>query len=191
MKNYVVASNNQKKIEEIRNMIKDAEIKSLKDIGCFEDIPETADTFEGNALLKAKHVLDNYNMSCFSDDSGLVVPALGGAPGVYSARYAGEDKDDNKNMDKLLAELKNVEDRSAYFVTVICLHSENATHYFEGRVNGTIAHEKIGDQGFGYDPVFIPENHDRTFAEMSQEEKNGMSHRGEAIRKLAEFLASN
>jgi len=184
----VIASNNQKKINEVKALLPDFEIKSLKDIGCDVDIPETADTFEGNAFLKAKYVYDHYDVSCFSDDSGLVVNALNGGPGVLSARYAGEDKDDDKNMDKVLLNLENSSDRSAYFITVICLYDGTSPKYFEGRINGQITKDKIGGNGFGYDPIFRPEGSVKTFAELSNSEKNDNSHRGAAVRKFSEEI---
>ena len=184
----VVASNNQKKINEIRSVLCDFEIKSLKDIGCDVDIPETANSFEGNAFLKAKYVFDNYNIPCFSDDSGLVVSSLNDEPGIYSARYAGEEKNDDDNMDKVLKNLEGVEDRSAYFTTVICFYDGAQTNYFEGRINGLITKEKIGDNGFGYDPIFMPQGLQKTFAELTSEEKNTSSHRALAVRKFASFI---
>lgn len=184
----VIASNNQKKINEIKSLLPQYEIKSLKDIGCFVDIPETADTFEGNALLKAKYVFENYQLPCFSDDSGLVIKSLGGAPGVYSARYAGEDKDDDKNMDKVLENLNNKADRAAYFTTVICYYDGNTANYYDGKIDGVITTEKVGDNGFGYDPIFTPEGSDKTFAQLSNEEKNANSHRAVAVRKFAQAM---
>ena len=187
-KSIVVASNNQKKVTEIKRLLSDFEVKSLKEIGCHDDIPETANTFEGNALLKAKHIVDLYQIPCFSDDSGLVVEALNGEPGIFSARYAGEDKDDDKNMDKLLENLAGQDNRKAYFITVICYFDGKEEHYFEGKIHGKIGTEKVGDNGFGYDPIFIPEGGNRTFAEFTAEEKNNNSHRGKAIAKLVDFL---
>jgi XTP/dITP diphosphohydrolase len=183
----VIASNNQKKIKEIKNLLPDFEIKSLTDIGCSVDIPETAETFEGNALLKAKYVFDNYQLPCFSDDSGLAIAALGGAPGIYSARYAGEDKDDDNNMSKVLKKLKDIQDRSAYFITVICYY-DGVPNYFEGRINGEITEQKIGEHGFGYDPIFVPENETKTFAQLTDLEKNKNSHRASAVRGFAKFI---
>lgn len=184
----VFASNNAKKLKEIRPVLSDFEIKSLSEINCFEDIPETADSFQGNAFLKAKHVWDHYQLSCFADDSGLVVPALNNEPGVYSARYAGSQKSDEDNMNLLLQKLGTTKDRSAYFITVICYFDGTNTHFFEGRVNGKITTEKRGLDGFGYDPIFVPEGFDRTFAEMTIEEKNTLSHRAKAVKFLKVFL---
>ena len=185
----VFASNNAKKLKEIRPVLSEYQIKSLAEINCFDDIPETANTFQGNAFLKAKHVWDNYDLPCFADDSGLVVPELNNEPGVYSARYAGSQKNDNDNMDLLLKNLSSSKDRSAYFITVICYYDGKNTHFFEGRVNGKITLEKKGQDGFGYDPIFIPEGFDRTFAEMNMEEKNALSHRAKAVKLLRDFLA--
>jgi XTP/dITP diphosphohydrolase len=187
----VIASNNQKKINEVKTLLPNFEIKSLKDIGCDFDIPETADTFEGNALLKAKYVYDHYNIPCFSDDSGLVINALDGDPGVLSARYAGQSRDDDMNMDKVLLNLENSTDRSAYFITVICLYDGGLPKYFEGKINGEITRDKIGNNGFGYDPIFRPEGSAKTFAELSNSEKNENSHRGAAVRKFSEELGES
>lgn len=184
----VIASNNEKKIGEVKSLLPDFEIKSLKDIGCDVDIPETADTFEGNAFLKAKYVYDHYRLSCFSDDSGLVVNALDGAPGIFSARYAGEDKDDDKNMDKVLLNLEGSGDRSAYFTTVICFYDGTSPKYFEGRIKGVITERKIGDNGFGYDPIFLPEGSSKTFAQLTNSEKNANSHRGLAVKKFSKEM---
>jgi XTP/dITP diphosphohydrolase len=184
----VIASNNQKKINEVKSLLRDFEIRSLKDIGCDADIPETADSFEGNALLKAQYVYDHYNLPCFSDDSGLVVNALEGAPGIYSARYAGEEKDDDKNMDKVLQNLLNESDRSAYFTTVICFYDGVSSMFFEGRVNGEITKQKIGNNGFGYDPIFVAEGSDKTFAQLTNSEKNKNSHRAVAVRKFSDEM---
>ncbi|MFT6747933.1 MAG: XTP/dITP diphosphohydrolase [Glaciecola sp.] len=184
----VIASNNQKKIEEVKSLLSGFEIKSLKDIDCDVDIPETAETFKGNALLKAKYVYDNYQLPCFSDDSGLVVSALGGAPGIYSARYAGEDKDDDKNMDKVLSSLNGINDRSAYFITVICYYDGNEAKYFEGIIKGEITTQKTGDNGFGYDPIFLPEGSAKTFAQLTNAEKNSNSHRALAVGGFAEYI---
>lgn len=187
----VFASNNKNKILEIQNMLPESiKILSLEDIGCHEDIPETADTIEGNAILKADYVTKNYGYDCFADDTGLEVTALHGAPGVISARYAGEQKNADDNIDKLLSELENQSDRSAQFKTVIALNLNNEQHLFEGIVKGKIIHERQGNQGFGYDPVFKSDGHERTFAQLSLEEKAEISHRGIAVKKLTEFLLS-
>lgn len=188
----VFASNNINKILEIQNMLPESiKISSLEDIGCHEDIPETADTIEGNAILKADYVTKNYGCDCFADDTGLEVTALNGAPGVISARYAGEQKNAEDNMDKLLSELQNQTDRSAQFKTVIALNLNGEQHLFSGIVKGQIIHERQGNQGFGYDPVFRPEGHERTFAQLSLAEKANISHRGIAVKKLIDFLISS
>ena len=187
----VFASNNKNKIQEIKHqMPDDIELLSLEDIGCFEEIPETADTIEGNAILKADYVTKNYGYNCFADDTGLEVDALNGAPGVYSARYAGEQKNADDNMDKLLTELEGKPNRNARFKTVIALNLNSKQHLFTGIVNGIITEEKAGTQGFGYDPVFKPEGLDLTFAQISLREKALLSHRGRAVSKLLNFLKS-
>jgi XTP/dITP diphosphohydrolase len=186
----VFASNNKNKIKEIQALVPDTiQIISLEDIGCTEDIPETADTIEGNAILKANYITSNYGYNCFADDTGLEVDALNGAPGVYSARYAGEQKDANDNMDKLLSELKDTTNRNSNFKTVICLNFNGTQQLFTGIINGTIIDEKIGTNGFGYDPIFIAEGHQKTFAELSLEEKATISHRGIAVQQLIRFLS--
>jgi XTP/dITP diphosphohydrolase len=185
----VFASNNKNKLQEIRHQLPpEIELLSLEDIGCHEDIPETANTIEGNAILKADYVTHHFGYDCFADDTGLEVDALNGAPGVYSARYAGEEKDANANMDKLLAELTGAENRSAHFKTVIALNLNGEQHLFTGIVEGTITNEKAGDKGFGYDPVFVPEGSSLTFAQISLEEKALLSHRGRAVKQLMDFL---
>lgn len=185
----VFASNNKNKIKEIQQLVpSNITILSLEDIGCDVDIPETADTIEGNAILKANYITENYGYPCFADDSGLEVNALNGAPGVYSARYAGEEKDDNKNIDKLLFELSDRTNRKANFKTVIALNLNGEQHLFTGIINGEIIHERRGTSGFGYDPVFIAEDYNVTFAEMSMEEKSAISHRGKAVKQLISFL---
>ncbi|MFY8069112.1 MAG: non-canonical purine NTP diphosphatase [Flavobacterium sp.] len=186
----VFASNNKNKIKEIQALVPDTiQIISLEDIGCTEDIPETAETIEGNAILKANYITSNYGYNCFADDTGLEVDALNGAPGVYSARYAGEQKDANDNMDKLLSELKDTMNRNANFKTVICLNLNGTQQLFTGIITGTIIDEKIGTNGFGYDPIFIAEGHQKTFAELSLEEKATISHRGIAVQQLIRFLS--
>lgn len=185
----VFASNNKNKIREIQLLVPSfIEIVSLEEIGCFDDIPETADTIEGNAILKANYVTQKFGFNCFADDSGLEVDALNGAPGVYSARYAGEPKDDNRNIEKLLENLKGENNPKANFKTVICLNINGEQHLFTGIINGKIIDKKIGRNGFGYDPVFVADGYDRTFAELSIEEKSSISHRGIAVRKLVGFL---
>lgn len=189
MKELVFATNNAHKLEEVRAIAgPDLKILSLAEIGCHDDIPETADTLEGNALLKARWVKERYGADCFADDTGLMVDALDGAPGVYSARYAGPGHDSEANMARLLAELEGVSDRKAHFSTVIALVTDKGTHVFEGRVDGVIATERHGDGGFGYDPVFIPDETGVSFAEMSPEAKNAISHRGRATAALISFL---
>lgn len=192
-KKIVFATNNAHKLEEIRQMLAGTgiEILSLADIGCHDDIPETAATIEGNALQKARYIYDKYGQSCFADDTGLEVRALGGAPGVYSARYAGGPGHDSQaNMAKLLAELRPFTDRKARFRTAICLILANASEpvTFEGTVNGEITTERHGSEGFGYDPVFRPDGYDETFAQLGPEVKNKISHRAMAVRKLVEYL---
>ena len=185
----VFASNNKNKIQEIQALVPNTfQIVSLEDIGCFEDIPETADTIEGNAILKANYVTEKYGYDCFADDTGLEVDALNGAPGVYSARYAGKQKDANDNMDKLLSELKDESNRKANFKTVIALNLNGKQNLFTGIINGKIIEEKIGTNGFGYDPIFVADGFDKTFAELSMEEKSTISHRGIAVKELILFL---
>ena len=185
----VFASSNKNKIAEIQAMLPDSiEILSLTDIGCHEEIPETADTIEGNAKLKADYVTKNYYYDCFADDSGLEVDALNGAPGVHSARYAGESKNESDNIDKLLLELKGQINRKANFKTVIALNFNGEQHLFTGIADGGIINERRGNLGFGYDPVFVPVGYSSTFAEISQSEKASISHRGKATRQLIDFL---
>lgn len=187
--NLVFATHNRNKALEIQALMpKGITIQTLDDIGCHDDIPETASTFEGNALLKARYVAKKFNVACFSDDSGLEVDFLNGQPGVYSARYAGETKNDEANLQKVLTELENQTNRGAQFKTVICLILNQKTHYFEGVVRGTIRHQPAGEGGFGYDPIFKPEGNSITFAEMSREEKNTQSHRARALTKMIAFL---
>ncbi len=185
----VFASNNKNKIQEIQAIVPSTiHILSLEEIGCTEDIPETADTIEGNAILKANYVTEKYGYDCFADDTGLEVEALNGAPGVYSARYAGEQKDANDNMDKLLSELEDKSNRKANFKTVIALNLNGKQNLFTGIINGKIIEEKIGTNGFGYDPIFVAEGYEKTFAELSMEEKSTISHRGIAVKELILFL---
>lgn len=188
----VFATNNLNKIKEIKALIPDhIELLSLNDIGCKEDIPETSATIEGNALQKAQYVKEKYGYDCFADDTGLEVKALDGAPGVYSARYAGDQKNNEENIDKLLQELSDKSDRTARFKTVIALILDGEEHSFEGICEGEILKKRIGEEGFGYDPVFQPIGYSKTFAEMSLKEKSEISHRGRATRKLIEFLSKN
>lgn len=186
----VFATNNAHKLDEIRAILGDEiEIVSLADIGCHTDIPETADTLEGNALQKARYVYEHYHCDCFADDTGLEVEALDGAPGVHTARYAYPDRHDPEaNTRKLLDALKEKSSRRAQFRTVIALILNGEEHLLDGRVEGSIATEKRGTEGFGYDPVFIPEDSGKTFAELGVEAKNRISHRARAVARLCEFL---
>lgn len=189
MRKLVFATNNKHKLEEVRDVsLGLTEILSLKEINCSDDIPETADTLEGNALLKARHIYDKYGYDCFADDTGLEVEALDGRPGVYSARYAGEEQDAAKNMQKLLSELAGKENRRARFRTVVALIEKGKINYFEGIINGHITTSPAGNAGFGYDPVFIPEGFSQTFAELGSELKNKISHRALAINELKNYL---
>ena len=189
-KKLVFATNNAHKLEEIRSMLGDRiEISSLADIHCQADIPETADTLEGNARQKAMYIYENYGLDCFADDTGLEVEALGGAPGVYSARYAGgEGHDSQANMNKLLKEMEEKSNRKAQFRTIISLIEKGEEKQFEGIVKGEIIREKKGESGFGYDPVFQPEGYHETFAELGNEIKNKISHRARAVKALCEYL---
>ena len=188
-KKLVVATNNAHKLEEISAILgNEMELLSLKDIHCNADIPETADTLEGNARQKAMYIHENYGMNCFADDTGLEVEALNGAPGVFSARYAGDGHDSEANMQKLLKELEEKENRKAQFRTAICLIMEGKEYLFEGIVKGHIIEEKRGGAGFGYDPIFVPEGYDQTFAELGNDVKNTISHRARAVEKLCTFL---
>ncbi len=183
------ATNNPNKVKEIQQMLGDEfEVLSLEDIGCHEELPEEQDTLEGNSAQKARFVYDHYGINCFADDTGLEVDALQGAPGVYSARYAGPQRNSEDNMQLLLSELEGKADRSAQFRTVVSLILAGEMQQFEGIVRGKILEQRAGAGGFGYDPVFTPEGYAQTFAEMEMEEKNSISHRGRAIRKLVEFL---
>ncbi len=189
MKKIVFATNNQHKLEEIRKITQGSlEILSLTDIGCNEEIDETGNTLNENALIKATYVKERYGFDCFADDTGLEVDALEGAPGVYSARYAGEACRPEDNMEKLLAEMKDTENRRAQFRTVIALRCNGENHLFEGVIRGSIIREKKGNEGFGYDPIFMPEGYDKTFAELGTEVKNQISHRAVATGKLMHFL---
>ena len=186
----VFATNNKHKLEEIKDILgKDFEIVSLAEIGCHEDIPETGVTLQENARQKSTYVVEHYNQNCFADDTGLEVEALGGEPGVHSARYAeGTDHDSEANMRKLLANLEGKDNRKACFRTIISLIIDGEEHQFEGKVEGRIATEKHGKEGFGYDPIFIPEGYDKSFAQLGEEIKNQISHRARAVKKLAEYL---
>ena len=185
----VFATNNKNKILEVQQLLPSTiEIISLESIGCFEEIPETADTIEENAIMKANYVTQKYGYDCFADDTGLEVEALNGEPGVYSARYAGEQRNADDNMNKILAELANKTNRNAQFKTVIALNLNDQQHLFTGIAKGKITLEKIGNQGFGYDPIFQPEGFAATFAQLSLEEKGVISHRGKATEQLIAFL---
>lgn len=188
----VFATNNQHKLDEVRKVVTaDIEIVSLSDIQCYDDIPETADTLEGNALQKVRYIKEHYGYDCFADDTGLEVEALDNAPGVYSARYAGIGHDSEANMNKLLHEMEGKENRKARFRTAIALLLNGEEYLFEGIVNGFIIEEKRGDSGFGYDPIFVPENYTETFAELGNDIKNQISHRAEAVKKLIQFLSTH
>ena len=189
-KKFVFATNNAHKLEEVTAILGDKiELLSMKDIHCHADIPETADTLEGNALLKARYIFENYNMDCFADDTGLEVEALNGAPGVYSARYAGDAHNSEANMRKLLQDMEGIENRKAQFRTVFALIINRKEHLFEGIVKGEITKHRCGSSGFGYDPVFIPEGYTQTYAEMRNTLKNKISHRALATNKLCNFLS--
>lgn len=190
MKKIVFATNNNHKLNELRKLTEGKiEILSLNDIDCHDDIPETADTLEGNAAIKARWVKDRYGYDCFADDTGLEVAALGGKPGVFSARYAGENHDSLANMKLLLANMEDKEDRNARFRTVIALIEGETEHRFEGTVEGEIIREPKGENGFGYDPIFVPTGYCETFAEMNADEKNSISHRARAVAKLIEYFS--
>lgn len=185
------ATNNPKKLQEVRKVLGQAfEIVSLEEIGCREELPETGSTLEENAFQKARHVNRHYGVDCFADDTGLEVRVLNGAPGVYSGRFAGEPRSDERNIGLLLEKMKGFNDRSAAFRTVIALILGGKEYAFEGQAEGSIVETKTGKGGFGYDPVFQPQGYEKTFAELSMDEKNAISHRGKAVRKLAEFLQS-
>jgi len=189
----IFATGNPNKVKEVNQILGDSPIiiKGLKDIGCTEDIPETQPTIQGNAIQKANYVTQNYQVNCFSEDTGLEVDALNGEPGVNTARYAGESKDANANMAKVLNNLGGSTHRTASFRTVIALNLKGKQHLFEGICEGTIAYQKTGAGGFGYDPIFLPQGYEgRSFAELSKEEKNKISHRGIAVRKLMGFFDS-
>ncbi|MFB0938751.1 MAG: non-canonical purine NTP diphosphatase [Urechidicola sp.] len=184
----VFATNNPNKLKEVKALLPSLKILSLQDIGCYDDIPETSETLEGNAKIKADYVTDRFGYNCFADDTGLEVEALHGAPGVYSARYAGEVADSEKNMHKLLTELKLKVSRNAQFRTVVALNLDKRQFQFEGICKGKILTEKHGQQGFGYDPIFKPSGFETSFAEMTMAEKGTISHRGKAIQQLITFL---
>lgn len=188
----VFATNNQHKLQELQAILgNEFRLLSLKDIGCNEDIPEEQPTIEGNASQKSHYVFDKFAYNCFADDTGLEIEALNGEPGVYSARYAGEEKNSEANMEKVLRKMAKINNRKARFKTVISLIINGKEHLFEGIVNGEILAEKTGNLGFGYDPIFMPDGFKKSFAEMEMDEKNKISHRARAVRKLVNFLAEN
>lgn len=185
----VFATHNDHKLKEVQQLLpKSIQLLSLKDIECFDEIPETGDTLEENAKIKADFVTQTYGLNCFSDDTGLLVDALDGAPGVYSARYAGEQKNARDNMEKLLSEMEGASNRTARFKTIIHLNLKGDRYTFEGVVEGVITEKEFGSGGFGYDPIFRPNGFDKTFGELPVETKNTISHRGRAIKKLVDFL---
>jgi XTP/dITP diphosphohydrolase len=187
----VFATHNHNKAKEIQALVPEGiTIVTLDDLQCNEDIPETAPTLEGNAIQKAEYIVNQFNLNVFADDTGLEIEALNGEPGVISARYAGEQRDSNQNMDLVLEKLNGIENRNAQFRTAIALYWEGEMHLFEGIVKGTMRTEKSGEEGFGYDPIFEPENCGKTFAEMSLDEKNKMSHRARALEKMIAFLTT-
>lgn len=187
----VFATSNLNKLKEVQAILTNFEIVSLADIHCFEDIPETAETLEGNAIIKANFITKKYGLNCFADDTGLEVEALNNEPGVYSARYAGNENNANDNMEKLLKNLKGSTNRNAQFRIAIALNIHGKQHLFEGVCKGTILKEKKGESGFGYDPIFMPNGYNKSFAEMSLTEKSTISHRGKAMKKLIIFLAEH
>jgi XTP/dITP diphosphohydrolase len=192
MNKLIFATHNAHKLEEVSSILKNSvNVVGLSELFFFDDIPETADTLQENALQKAQFVYEKLGMNCFADDTGLEVDVLNGAPGVFSARYAGEPSNSEKNIDKLLKALKNYDNRKARFRTVIALLQGSDIRYFEGIINGNITAERRGKSGFGYDAIFVPNGYEKTFAELSLEEKNSISHRGLAIKKLAEFINLN
>lgn len=192
MRKLVFATNNTHKLEEARAILEpEYKIISLTELDCNDDIPETATTLEGNSLLKAKYIYEKFGLDCFADDTGLEVAALNGEPGVYSARYAGEQHNPVENMRKVLQLLGDNKNRSACFRTVISLIMDGDSYFFEGRINGSIGSKPVGMNGFGYDPIFIPENHELTFALLGPEEKNKISHRARALQSLVSFLKKN
>ncbi|MBP6634947.1 MAG: non-canonical purine NTP diphosphatase [Paludibacter sp.] len=192
MRKLVFATNNAHKLEEVRAVLDNKiEIVSLNELGCYDDIPETADTLEGNALIKAEYVFNKFEMACIADDTGLEVEALNGEPGVYSARYGGEPHNAQKNMQKLLTNLKGIENRKARFRTVIVLKDAERELYFEGTIHGHISETPSGAAGFGYDPVFVPDGYNKSFAELGPELKNKISHRALAVEELIRFLKND
>ena len=192
MTKLIFATHNKNKLKEVRDLMPNhLQLLSLDELNIFDEIEETASTIEGNALLKAQAIYKLTGQNCFADDSGLLVDALDGAPGVYSARYAGEEKSNEANMEKLLSELANKENRNAHFKTVIALIIDGKEFLFEGTINGKIISEKKGNDGFGYDPIFLPDGYSETFAQMNSETKNAISHRGIALKKMIDYLKIN
>ncbi|MBP8966485.1 MAG: non-canonical purine NTP diphosphatase [Paludibacteraceae bacterium] len=191
VKKLVFATNNLHKLQEVKAILDGkVQIQSLSEIGCLDEIPETADTLEGNALLKAKFVYDRFQLDCFADDTGLEIEALGGEPGVFSARYAGLEHDSYKNRMKVLRLMEQQTNRKAQFRTVIALILQGKEYLFEGKVEGVITREPRGEGGFGYDSIFVPNGYEQTFAELSAEQKNQISHRAHAVKKFADFIVS-
>ena len=188
MNQICFVTGNKNKLREVQNLLTNYKIVSLDDLNFSEDIAETENTIHGNAELKASFIYNKYNIDCFSDDTGLFIDSLGGLPGVKSARYAGENCNSEENINLVLKNLKDKSDRNASFKTVICLILNNKRYFFEGVINGKITEEKVGNGGFGYDPIFIPEGFDKTFSELTINEKNAISHRGIAVNKLVNFL---
>ncbi len=187
----VFATSNSNKVKEVQAILGDNfEIVSLKDLGCFEEIPETQDTVKGNALQKAWYVVEKYNISCFAEDTGFEVDALGGEPGIYAARYAGEEKNAEANMALVLKKMKGVEERTAKFRTVIALVLDKEEYTFEGILKGTISTQKMGTNGFGYDPLFIPDGYSQSFGQIDVNVKNAISHRAKAVNQLKKFLTN-
>lgn len=192
MNKLVFGTNNAHKLTEVRAILEpDFTIISLSDLNCTDDIPETADTLQGNAILKATYIHEKFGLDCFADDTGLEIDALGGEPGVYSARYAGEENNSKNNMNKVLTLLGNNSNRKASFRTVIALILNGNTFLFDGRIDGDISLSPSGESGFGYDPIFVPEGYDKSFAQLSADEKNKISHRALAVNKLIDFLQHN
>ena len=189
MKEIVFATNNKHKLDEVRAILSGkVEVLSLSDINCQDEIPETANTLEGNATLKARYIYEKYGVDCFADDTGLEIEALEGRPGVYSARYAGEPSNSERNMQKVLQEMSDQNNRNARFRTVISYVEKGEYHLFEGIIEGEISRMPQGERGFGYDPIFIPIEHTKSFAELSSEEKNAISHRARATRRFADYF---
>ncbi len=191
MNKICFVTGNKNKLQEIQQLLTSFHIISLRDLNFFEDIPETENTIEGNALIKAKFINSKFNIDCFSDDTGLFIDSLNGLPGVRSARFAGENSTSDKNINLVLKSLQNKKNRSATFRTVICLLINDKKHFFEGKVSGKISKHKSGKSGFGYDPIFIPDGYKKTFSEMTIEEKNLISHRSKAVQKLVKYLKRN